>query len=238
MSSTSKRQPARFNPKEGHWMPSDAQAERTADPGTIADIVSENGGHDRTPDAKHLTVAADTRPDNLSSTLDASRWLGVHERTIRRWCESGVDGKGRPFKAWKEESPGGLIRWWVVGPLQRMDVDDTSGDGAGITLSEPLPGDLGHYRDVLETLLERIQSNSAADLHRAYGVAIAAHQARTDELQSRLNQAEDRLRLAEASRQQAEEALREAEASRLRAEADVDRLRNQGVFDRLLRRNT
>lgn len=218
-------------------MTTGTESDPTASPGAIADIIPENGGHDRAPDAGHLTLAADTRPEDLSSTLDASRFLGVHERTIRRWCENGVDGKGRPFKAWKEESTGGLIRWWVVGPLQRTDVDEGSGDGAGITLSEPVIGDLGHYRDVLETLLERIQSNSSADLHRAYGVAIAAHQARTDELQSRLSQTEARLRHAEASRQCAEEALMEAEASRLRAEADVDRLRNQGVFDRLLRRN-
>lgn len=234
-------------------MPTDAQNEPTAGPGATLVITPDDGRPDPAPDAGHLIPAPDTYPDELIFPAEAAKFLGVSERTIRRWCESGLDGQGRPFKAvkLKEEIPGGQFRWWVVGPLQRMDVAEVSDEGTDLTVSEPPAENLGQMIRALESLLqrtERIEARSEArsseDLHRAYGVARSILEARAADLESRLNQAEarlsqseDRLRQAEADRQRAELALKDAEASRQRAEADVKRLRNQGIVDRLLGRD-
>ena len=234
-------------------MPTDAQNEPTAGPDATLVITPDDGRPDPSPDAGHLIPSPDTSPDELIFPAEAATFLGVSERTIRRWCESGLDGQGRPFKAvkLKEEIPGGQFRWWVVGPLQRMDAEDGSEEGTDLAVSEPSDEKVGQMTRALESLIQRTErmeeqseARSSEDLHRAYGVVRSVLEARAVELESRLNQAEarlsqsdDRLRQAEADRQRAELALKDAEASRQRAEADVTRLRNQGVFDRLLGRD-
>lgn len=234
-------------------MPTDAQNEPTAGPDATLVITPDDGRPDPSQDAGHLVTSLDTHPDDLIFPAEAATFLGVSERTIRRWCESGLDGQGRPFKAvkLKEEIPGGQFRWWVVGPLQRVDAEDGSEEGTDLTVSEPPAEKLGHMIRALESLLQRTErieeqseARSSEDLHRAYGVVRSVLEARAAEMESRLNQAEarliqsdERLRHAEADRQRAELALKDAEASRHRAEAEVMRLRNQGVFDRLLGRD-
>ena len=227
-------------------MPTDAKNEPTAGPDATLVITPDDGRPDPAPDAGHLVTSLDTYPDELILPAEAATFLGVSERTIRRWCESGLDGQGRPFRAvkLKEEIPGGQFRWWVVGPLQRMDDEDGSGEGTDLTVSEPPAERLGHMIRALESLLqrterieERSEARSSEDLHRAYGVARSVLEARAADLESRLNQTEARLSQSDADRQRAELALKDAEASRHRAEAEVMRLRNQGVFDRLLGRD-